>query len=65
MLNHSAKTAEVILDSTDSVQLNQRKRASDLFMSDVLNIPSTASFVHHTARVFAKSSGEGSASALL
>lgn len=56
LLNHSDKTAEVILDSTDAAQLKQRKRVSDPFMSDVLSIPSTASFVHYTARAFAKSS---------
>lgn len=31
LLKYSAKTAEVILDSTDSVQLHQRKRDSGSF----------------------------------
>lgn len=65
LLTHSDKTAEVILDSTDAAQLKERKRFSDPFMSGVLSIPSAASFVHYTARAFAKSSGQGSDSALL
>lgn len=65
LLKYSAKTAKVILDSTDPAQLNQGKESVDPFMLDVFHIPSAVPSIYGIASDFTKNAGKSSASALL